>query len=559
LYLSSSATLAVNDLDFNMDLTATGIALAGGIGLFLAGMWLMTDGLKLAAGNTLRNLLRNWTNTRIRALGAGFMITGIVQSSSAVTVATIGFANAGLLNLQQAVWVIFGSNVGTTMTGWIVALVGFKIDMEVLALPLVALGMLTRLTGNSTRRMAIGQALVGFGLFFLGISVMKDGFTDQLSGFTLPTMETGRAVTVLVFILVGMLLTTLMQSSSAAMVITLGAAETGMIPLASAAAVVIGTNLGTTTTAILSVWGATATAKRVAASHVLFNLITAAAAIIIMLPMLQLVAWVQNVLDLAETPAMTLALYHTTFNVLGVIIMWPLSRLMLNRLNDWFVAPSEKAGKPQHIDNTALEVPALAVDSLLKEMKRAQQLSLQSARNNIIQHASQTAPTVGQNSLEQLLESISGFVASLGRKDLPDTIASSLPVYIQLGHQCLLLDELASDARLLQEKIHISDDAMMQLIEMYRERVVNVLDSVMPELTSEDLAAASVKLESVIEHYDALKYQILKSGSSGQMGMVTVDALLQHSLLLRRVAKLAVKISRRILELRMMNSNNQQA
>jgi len=539
-----------------MNLTAAGIALAGGIGLFLAGMWLMTDGLKLAAGNTLRNLLRNWTNTRERALGTGFMITGIVQSSSAVTVATIGFANAGLLTLERAAWVIFGSNVGTTMTGWIVAVVGFKFDMEVLALPLVAAGMLIRLTGNSTRRMAIGQALVGFGLFFLGISVMKDGFTEQLGGFTMPTMEAGYAVSMLVYILIGMLLTTLMQSSSAAMVITLGAAETGMIPLSAAAAVVIGTNLGTTTTAILSVWGATATAKRVAASHVIFNVITAAAAILIMLPMLHFIAWLQALLDLAPTPAVTLALYHTTFNVLGVLLMWPLSRRMINRLNGWFVAPYESAGKPQFIDNTSLEVPALAVDALIKEMKRAQQLSLTSARDNIIPGNSQNALSDGQYSLQQLLETISGFIASLGRKDLPDNIACSLPVLIQLGHQYLLLDELARDAAMLGEKVQITDQVMLDMTASFRERVIHVLDSVMPELNADDLAAAVKKLEAVIEDYDGLKYHILKSGSSGQLGMVTVDAMLQQSLLLRRVAKLAVKVSRRLYDLRASMSEN---
>lgn len=130
-----------------MDIAAAVNAVLDGLGLFLIGMWLMTDGLKLAAGNTLRDILFTWTNTRARALGTGFMITGLVQSSSAVTVATIGFADAALLSLEQAIWVIFGSNLGTTMTGWIVALVGFKVNMEYLALPLIGIGMILRLTG----------------------------------------------------------------------------------------------------------------------------------------------------------------------------------------------------------------------------------------------------------------------------------------------------------------------------------------------------------------------------------------------------------------------------
>ncbi len=155
-----------------------------------------------------------------------------------------------------------------------------------------------------------------------------------------------------------------------------------------------------------------------------------------------------------------------------------------------------------------------------------------------------------------MLEVISGFIAHLGRKDLPDHIAGSLPVLIQLGHQYLLLDELARDAASLGEKVQIHDQTMLNMTASFRERVIHVLDAVTPELSADDLAAAVSKLEAVIEDYDSLKYQILKSGSSGELGMVTVDAMLQQSLLLRRVAKLAVKVSRRLYEVRDRMSEN---
>ena len=137
------------------DLSLIG-AFIGGLGLFLLGMALMTDGLKIAAGRTLRDILGRWTRTRLRGLLAGALVTSMVQSSSAVTVATIGFVNAGLLTLAQAVWVIFGANVGTSMTGWLVALVGFHVRIDALALPLLGLGMLLRITGADRRRGAIG-------------------------------------------------------------------------------------------------------------------------------------------------------------------------------------------------------------------------------------------------------------------------------------------------------------------------------------------------------------------------------------------------------------------
>ena len=145
--------------------TTIGI-LIGGLGLLLVGMAMMTDGLKLAAGNSLRDLLALWTNSRSRGLFAGFLITGLVQSSSAVTVATIGFANAGMLSLERSLWVIFGSNVGTTMTAWIVALVGFKVNIEALALPLIGIGSVLKLTGGNSKRSPFGMAIVGFGLLF---------------------------------------------------------------------------------------------------------------------------------------------------------------------------------------------------------------------------------------------------------------------------------------------------------------------------------------------------------------------------------------------------------
>jgi phosphate:Na+ symporter len=303
--------------------------LIGGLGLLLIGMSLMTDGLKLAAGSALRDILARWTSNRVRGLLSGFAITALVQSSSAVTVATIGFANANLLSLQQAVWVIFGSNVGTTMTGWIVALVGFKLNVEGFALPLVGIGVMLKISGERSRRSAFGQALVGFGLLFLGIGVLKETFDAFGEHMSLPALEGPALLTTGVYVLAGVLLTTVMQSSSAALVVALSAAEGGMISLAAAAAVVIGANLGTTTTALIAVWGATPTAKRVALAHVAFNILTATVAIIILQPLLLLVGWLRDAFALPAAPATTLAVFHSAFNVLGVLLIWPVANRMV--------------------------------------------------------------------------------------------------------------------------------------------------------------------------------------------------------------------------------------
>lgn len=518
-------------------------AVLGGLGLFLVGMWLMTDGLKLAAGHTLRDILSSWTNSRIRALASGFMITGLVQSSSAVTVATIGFANAGLLNLEQAIWVIFGSNVGTTMTGWIVALLGFKLDIEYLALPLIGIGMLTRLTGINTRRAAIGQAITGFGIFFLGISILKEGFVGQFSDFTLPGIDEAGIQIMIIYMLIGVMLTTLMQSSSAALVITLGAAESGIIALSSAAAVVIGANLGTTTTAILAVWGATSTARRVAASHVLFNLITACIALIIIAPMLTAVAMLQKSLQLSGEPAMTLALFHTAFNILGVMVMWPLSHRLVTELEKRFITAKEMASRPVYLDKTSLQVPAVAMQALLKELERIKTHILDLTKSTIsVEVASPQGIT---SDIESLAIEIGNYVSKLSRMDLPENIAQSLTTVIQVTQQYVLIEDLCKDITDLQNKIDISDEDLLQEINNYKKICVQLLTIISNAVEQEAFNNMDKQLETIEQEYDKLKFQVLNAGSKGKLGMVSVDAQLQQANLLRRIARQMVKATHR--------------
>ena len=166
--LLASEQDAMSGIAFNL--------LVGGVGLFLLGMFLMTDGLKMAAGPALGRVLTSSTQTRMRGLFSGLLVTALVQSSGAVTVAAIGFVNAGLLTFGQSLWVLFGANVGTTMTGWLVALLGFSFKIEAAALPMIGIGMALRLSGPELRRGAAGNALAGFGVLFLGIGFLQQAF-----------------------------------------------------------------------------------------------------------------------------------------------------------------------------------------------------------------------------------------------------------------------------------------------------------------------------------------------------------------------------------------------
>ncbi|MCK5194926.1 MAG: Na/Pi cotransporter family protein, partial [Desulfobulbaceae bacterium] len=255
-------------------------SLVGGIGLFLLGMRMMTDGLKYAAGSSLRNILESSTRTPFLGICTGALLTSLVQSSSAVTVATIGFVNAGLVDLGHAISLIYGSNIGTTMTGWLVSLVGFKINIKIFALPAIGLGMFLRIARPEGRYGALGDVFAGFGLFFVGIDVLKTAFGSLGHDIHIAGLAGEGVLAILLFVGIGFLLTFLMQSSSAAIAIILTAVAGGIVPLYDAAAVVIGANVGTTSTAALSVIGATPNAKRLAGVHVLFNIFTGLGALL---------------------------------------------------------------------------------------------------------------------------------------------------------------------------------------------------------------------------------------------------------------------------------------
>ncbi|HMS15533.1 MAG TPA: Na/Pi symporter [Planctomycetota bacterium] len=299
-------------------------ATIGGVGLFLLGMILLTDGLKAIAGDSLRRILLRFTRTPLKGLLSGAAITAIVQSSSATTLATIGFVGAGTLSFSQALGVIYGTNIGTTATGWLVALLGLKFSMSAVALWIVLAGALLRLFTHG-RTAHVGLALAGFGVLFIGIDTLKLGMRDvaaSVSGLGIPDAG-GMGQIALVGI--GVLLTIVTQSSSAAMVTALAALHEGTIDIRQAACLAIGANAGTTITAGVAVIGASIAAKRTALAHFTFN---AVAAILVLLFLSTFVEVAESLVALIgmSDPAVALAAFHTIFNVVGVIVVFPFTR-----------------------------------------------------------------------------------------------------------------------------------------------------------------------------------------------------------------------------------------
>jgi len=500
-------------------MTAMINGLLGGIGLFLLGMHLMTEGMKLAAGNSLRMILTYSTRTPLAGIASGMLITSLVQSSSAVTVATIGFVNAGLLTLYQAITVIFGSNIGTTMTGWLVAILGFHVNIQLLAMPAIGIGAFLWLF-TSGRRKHTGQALAGFGLFFLGIDLLRGAFTGLDQSVDMQALYNGSMLNFLLFLGIGFLLTMLMQSSSASMALTLTAAGSGWIPLPAAAMMVIGANLGTTSTAVLAVIGATPNARRAAAAHVLFNLITALVAILILPLLLWLVSSLGHLLAQDSQPATLLALFHTLFNVLGVLLMLPLTRRLVANLEQRFRAAEEDESRPKYLDATIAGMPSLAQQALVKEIARIAGIARRMAKDATSTEASLSERLQVDRQIQlKLIDAVDGFAVKMREGELPEFLAEALPwalsatrYYKSVGDLAVYVDELQSTQTRLPADI---DTAMAE----FRSHIVQAIDATDTENESFDLHRCKEQDDALDEAYERLKTLLLKAGTKGSVSV----------------------------------------
>jgi phosphate:Na+ symporter len=303
------------------------LQLLGALGMFLYGMKLMSEGIQKAAGSRMKNVLDFMTINRFTAVITGFLVTGMIQSSSATTVMVVSLVNAGLFNLTQAIGVILGANIGTTVTGWIIALIGFKLDIAAFAMPAIAVATPLLFIAKWGKQ-NIGEILLGFGLLFMGLSLMKNAVPDIGSNpeafeFLRNYTNLGFA-TFIIFVFVGTVITMIIQSSSAAMAITLTMAYYGWIDFSCAACLVLGENIGTTITAYLAALNTNVTARRAARAHTLFNVIGVIWMAIFFQPFLAMIQFIipGDMADASLIPA-RLALFHTMFNVVNTALFLP--------------------------------------------------------------------------------------------------------------------------------------------------------------------------------------------------------------------------------------------
>ncbi len=515
----------------------------GGLALFLLAMLLMTEGLTVFAGGGLRTLLGRWTRTPLRGVFAGFLVTGVVQSSSAVTVAAIGFVNAGVLTLRQSLGVIFGTNVGTTMTGWLVSLVGFGIRIDALTLPILTLGVALRLGLNTKRGKGLGMALAGFGLFFLGLDILKGAFGGMALAYGDFVAQGHFTAGIGTFLLVGFVATVLTQSSSAAIAIILTAAAGGMVGIESAAAAVIGANLGTTSTALIAVLRATPAAKRLAVAHIAFNAVTGVVALGLLPGLLWVVEALGDLLDIEGSPAAVLALFHSVFNILGVLIMLPLARRLEWVLERLFRSIEEDLSRPKHLDATLAGTPALAVAALKHELLRLRSLAAAMMQAALSGTAPREELEAQAEAVHTLGEAISAFVGGVRTETMPRAVADELaealfatrylqeaarlaPHLLRLRQKSWRLPESPQRAA-LEESLHASWGCL------------NLAARIEEEIEGDRVRAECLqKFETV---YHGTKKALLDAAVSGDLSVQTTDNLLDHLSAARRCVEQLVK------------------
>ena len=365
--------------------------LLGALGMFLYGMNLMSSGLQKAAGDKLRGLLSAMTSNPFKGVLTGVGITTVIQSSSATTVMVVSFVNAGLLTLAQAIGVIMGANIGTTVTAWMVAWLGFKADISVLAVPLMLVGFLLS-NSKKGQRQNVGELVVGFSLLFLGLSFMKESVPDlnqtpEVLAFVKSWAGHGFG-SVLIFLVFGTILTLVLQSSSATMAITLIMLSMGWIPFSMACAMVLGENIGTTITANIAASVGNTQAKRAAMSHTIFNVFGVLWALVFFTPFLGLVGKVIELFGLPNpavegfsvsgpnSPDSTAALYglsmlHTLFNLINTLVLIWFTKF-IEKAVVWIIkAPKNQENEVfrlKYISAGPLATPELATEQAFDEI-----------------------------------------------------------------------------------------------------------------------------------------------------------------------------------------------
>ncbi len=342
--------------------------ISAGVAIFLFGMIFLEDGFRTFTGGILEKLLARTTNKLWKSISFGIVTTTIMQSSSLVSVITISFLSAGLIGLAAGIGIIFGANLGTTTGAWLIAGFGLKVKISAYAMPMLVFGIVL-VFQKSKNLKGVGYILAGLGLLFLGIHYMKEGFEAFRETIDLTRFAVGGYAGLFMFVLIGLSATVIMQSSHATLVLIITALSVGQITYENALALAIGANVGTTVTAIIGAMSANYQGKRLAAAHLIFNVVTGLIAIIFLWQIMLAVDWISANVGISDTNyTLKLAVFHTLFNSLGVIVMTPLVGRLVVFLEKAIPAPREAVVEPRYLSESVIDFPETLLEAVRNEI-----------------------------------------------------------------------------------------------------------------------------------------------------------------------------------------------
>lgn len=533
------------------------IAVLGGLGLFLFGMKVMSESLQNATGERLRNVLWKATNNRVKGVVTGFFITSIIQSSSATTVMVISFVSAGIISLTQSIGIILGANIGTTITGWLVAIIGFKVKIKLLALPAIFIGFFIRFLKND-RATVWGEVLIGFGLLFLGLNFMSDSVKDlRGSQMILDFMSTYKADTPLSTIAVigvGTVVTMIVQSSSATMAMTMTLAFNGFIDFYTACALVLGENIGTTITANLASINSSVSAKRAARVHMIFNVMGVVWVFLLFKPVfVPLVDYivpgdVTTTIDGSKSLiADHLAAFHSLFNIINTLVFLPFVSL-LGKLSGYLVQGAGTDKEEHHIQfisTTLLATPSMNINQARLEIRNMLELAItmfdsvveliKSPHRKMKDQVREISSM--ENNIDLMEKEISSFLVKVAQSSITEEQSQNITGMLhmvndleRIGDHCESLLKLARRRYELKEEF--SPQAMKQVQEIsgfVRNAMMNIYGNF--DFTNE------YKLLSIAENFeneiDRLRKKMKKEHISGlnngtcdvDTGLIFIDML----------------------------------
>jgi phosphate:Na+ symporter len=530
------------------------LQILGSLGMFLYGMRIMSDGFQKAAGDRLQSILNYMASNRFTAVLTGFLITAVIQSSSATTVMVVSFANASLLNLSQAIGVIMGANIGTTVTTWIVSLFGFKFNIAAISLPVIGIGFPFFLSRSKKKRDS-GEILVGFGLLFLGLNFLKESVPNIQSNpqiLEFLNNYTGLGFwSFIIFVLVGSLLTIIVQSSSAAMAVTVTMAYMGWIDYPTACAIVLGENVGTTITANLASIGTSVNAKRAARAHFLFNFF---GVIWMSFVFKHFLILIDNIcpqwdrLNIHDLP-LKLALFHTVFNLTNTLISVPFIKQISLIVTKWIPQSTDSNDFTYKLQYISAGIQDIVHLNLLKAKREIESMSSitekmfnifidiyknpQKKLGSLIQEMSDM-----EELTDQMQEEITRYLVECTKEDLSETALINVNAMLRIvneleniGDSCMKLTYLLQRRYDRSIQLHPNADneildfskLVIEFIALNKERMNKHMEKRMLEL--------AFRLENKINHSrDELKNasQIrLQEGGDVNSELLFMD-LLKH-------------------------------